>query len=67
MLSALPAQVVSLVRALGVSSEQEELSGPADALQVRAQHTLDQASGSLSVRLVLTNTLDAEINGAVAR
>ena len=61
--TAAAAQVVSLVRGLGASSDQQELSGPADALHVRAQHSLDQSTGSLAVRLVLTNTLDAEING----
>ena len=54
-----------MIRGLGVSSQQQQLSGPADALQVRAQHSVNQADGSLPVRLVITNMLVAVITGAL--
>ena len=56
-----------MVRVLGVARELQELSGPADALQLRAEHSLDLAAASLAVRLVITNALDAEVSGAVIK
>ena len=56
-----------MVRVLGLARDAQELSGPADALQVRAEHSLDLAAGSLAVRLVITNALDVEVTGAVVK